>query len=132
MSARAKTACTLVILGCLVLLASAVLHCVGGYTAGFPALRASNLDPRLQAAFRIVFLSLAWHWVVTAAVVLLAGLTQTRLRKPLVLFCGLALLLEAAAGAGVMGFFIGNEILGTAALLLVCGGLLFDRPGVRE
>lgn len=131
MNGRNKAARGFLISGCLVLFANAALHCVGGYEVGFPALNASNLDPRLQVAFRVVFLSLAWHWVVTAIVALLAGLTQTRLRKILVLFCGLAVLLEATAGASMMGFFVGNEIIGAAALLLVCGGLLFDQSGVQ-
>ncbi|MGC1105302.1 MAG: hypothetical protein WA876_02075 [Candidatus Acidiferrales bacterium] len=131
MGGRGKAARAFVILGSVVLLVNAALHCVGGYKVGFPALRASNLDPRLQTAFRVVFLSLAWQWAVTAVVALLAGLTQTRLRKTLVLFCGLAVLLEAGVGATMMGLFLGNEIIGAAGLLLVCGGLLFDQSGVK-
>lgn len=79
----------------------------------------------------VVFLSLAWHWIVIAVVALLAGLSQTRLRKPLVLFCGLAVLFEAGAGAAIMGFFIGNEMICAAALLLICGGLLSSRGEIR-
>ncbi|MFZ0701082.1 MAG: hypothetical protein WAM80_04445 [Candidatus Acidiferrales bacterium] len=131
MNGRNKAARAFVVLGCLVLFVSAVLHCIGGYKEGFPALNASNLDPRLQVGFRVVFLSLAWHWVITAVVALLAGFTQTRLRQVLVLFCGLAVLLEAAVGAIMIGFFIGNEMMGTGALLLVCGGLLFDQSAVQ-
>ena len=130
MSARNKAARAFVILGSVVLCGSAVLHWFGGYGELFPVLIASNLSPRLQAAFRVVFLSLGWHWLVTAIVGLLAGVTETKLRKMLVLFCGLAVLLEAGVGAGMMGFFIGNEMIGAAALLLVCGGLLFDQSGV--
>lgn len=131
MNDRNKVARGFLILGCLLLFASAALHCVGGYEVGFPALKASNLDARLQAAFRVVFLSLGWHWIVTAIVALLAGLTRTSLRKVLVLFCGLAVLLEAAVGASIMGFFIGNEMIGTGALLLICSGMLFDQSGVQ-
>jgi hypothetical protein len=131
MNGRNKAARIFVSLGSVVLFASAALHCVGGYKVGFPALDASNLSPGLQIGFRVVFLSLAWHWVVIAIVALLAGFSQTRLRKLLVPFCGLAVLLEAAVGASVMGFFIGNEMIGASALLLVCGGLLFDQSGVQ-
>jgi hypothetical protein len=53
------------------------------------------------------------------------------LRKTLVLLCGLAVLLEAGVGASMMGFFIGSEMIGAAALLLVCGGLLFDQSGTQ-
>jgi hypothetical protein len=129
---RNKAARVFVILGSLLLAASAALHCFAGYSKlASPALAKSNLDPRLQAAFRVVFLSLGWHWFVTGVVALLAGITETRLRKTLVLFCGLAVLLEAGAGASMMGFFIGNEMIGTAALLLVCGGLLFEKSGAQ-
>jgi hypothetical protein len=118
-------------LGAVILFANAALHCVAGYKVGFPALSASNLDPGLQAGFRVVFLSLAWHWVITAVVALLAGLIETRLRKILVLFCGLAMLLEAAVGAAMMGVSIGTEVIGVGALLLVCSGLLFDQTEAR-
>jgi len=119
-------------LGSVVLTASAALHCFAGYSkVASPALAASNLDPGLQAAFRVVFLSLGWHWFVTGIVALLAGITETRLRKTLVLFCGLAVLLEAGVGASMMGFFAGNEMIGAAALLLVCGGLLFEKSGAQ-
>jgi hypothetical protein len=131
MNRRNKAARVFVILGGVVLFASAALHFFGGYSKVFPALTTSNLNPRLQAAFRVVFLSLGWHWLVTAIVALLAGVTETRLRKTLVLLCGLAVLLEAGVGASMMGFFIGNEMIGAAALLLVCGGLLFDLSGTQ-
>ncbi|MGO8932545.1 MAG: hypothetical protein ACLPLZ_05000 [Terracidiphilus sp.] len=131
MSGRNKAARIFVILGSVVLFASAALHCFAGYSTIFQAVSRSNLDPWLRPAFRVVFLALAWHWILTAIVALLAGLTETRLRKMLVLVCGLALLLEAGVGASMMGFFIGNEMIGAAALLLVCGGLLFDQSGAR-
>jgi hypothetical protein len=129
MHGRDKAARVFVILGCVVLFVSAVLHCFAGYKNAFPALAASNLNPGLQAAFRVIFLAAAWHSFVIAMIALLAALTHTRLRKTLVLLCGLAFLLEAGVGAGMMGFFIGNEMIGAGALLLVCGGLLFDQSG---
>jgi len=131
MNGRNKAARVFVVLGSVVLIASAALHCFGGYRMGFPALAASNLDPGLKVGFRVVFLALGWHWFVTALVALLAGLTETRLRKTLVLICGLAVLLEAGVGASMMGFFIGNEMIGAAALLLVFGGLLFEKSGAQ-
>ncbi len=131
MSGRNEAARVFVILGSVVLFASAALHCFAGFSKVFQALTTSNLNPGLQAAFRVVFLSLGWHWLLTAIVALLAGVTETRLRKMLVLLCGLAVLLEAGVGASMMGFFIGNEMIGAAALLLVSGGLLFNQSGAR-
>ncbi|MGD0841416.1 MAG: hypothetical protein ABSA32_09690 [Candidatus Acidiferrales bacterium] len=126
MSGRNKAARIFVIIGSVVLFASAALHLFGGYSQILPLLVASNLSPRLKEAFRVVFLSLGWHWIVVATVALLAGVTETRLRKVLVLICGLSVLIEAGVGASMMGFFIANELIGAAALLLVCGGLLFQ------
>jgi hypothetical protein len=131
MSRRNKAALALVIVGSAVLFASAALHFFGGYTQIFPLYAASNLSPRLKVAFRVVFLSLGWHWTVTAVLALLAGVTETRLRKVFVLTCGLAVLIEAGVSASMMGFFIGNELIGIAALLLVCAGTLFDQSGAR-
>ena len=131
MNGRNKAARVFVIVGSAALVASAALHCFAGYRKGFRALAMSNLDPGLKAGFRVVFLSLGWHWLVTAIVALSAGIIETRLRKTLVLFCGLAVLLEAGVGASMMGFFIGNEMIGAAALLLVCGGLLFEKSGAQ-
>ncbi|HUJ31663.1 MAG TPA: hypothetical protein VLY23_10315 [Candidatus Acidoferrum sp.] len=131
MNGRNKAARVFVILGSVVLILSAALHAVAGTKNAFPALAASNLAPGLQAAFRVVFLSLGWHWLVFAIVALVAALTETGLRKTLVLICGLSVLLEAVVGALMMGLFLGNELIGTGALLLVCGGLLFEKSGAR-
>lgn len=132
MDGRNRAARAFVVLGSVVLLASAALHSFAGYHNALPALTASNLNPGLQQALKVVFFSLGWHWVVIAMVALTAGMTETTLRRPLVMLCGLAVLLEAGVGASIMGFFIGNEIIGAAALLLLCGGLLFDRSGRKS
>lgn len=131
MSGRSKLACAFVVLGSFLLCASAALHVLAGHSQGFPALDASDLAPPLKSAFRVIFLAVAWHWVVITVVVLLAAFTQTKLRRILIVFCGLAVLAEAAAGGSVMGFFIGNEIIGAAALLFLSGGLLFDGVGIE-
>jgi hypothetical protein len=124
MSTRNKLARILVILGCIILFAGAALHSVAAHLRAFPALSVSNLPAPLQAAFRTVFLLVGWHWVVIAVVALLAAFTETKLRKPLVLFCGLALLVDVALMLAFIGVFVGDEMLGSAALLIICGGLL--------
>lgn len=120
------------IAGCAVLVISAVLHVFGGIKAGFPALAASNLNPAVKSAFQVVFLSLGWHWIVTAVVAACAIAAETRLRNVIVLFCGAAVLAEALAGAWAMGWFIGNEMIGAAAILLLCGGVLFTPAAGAE
>lgn len=127
MTTHNRAARALTIAGCAVLVLSAVLHVFGGIKVGFPALAASNLNPAIKSAFQVVFLSLGWHWIVTAVVAACAITANTRLRNVIVLVCGAAVLLEALAGAWAMGWFIGNEMIGAAAILLLCGGLLF-RP----
>lgn len=126
MNRRDKAARILVILGGALLLASAGLHSVAAKTIAFPALASSNLAPGLQAGFRVAFLALAWHWIVIALIALVAGLAETRLQKFIVIFCGLSVLLEAIVGAIMMGLFIGNEMIGSAAILILIGGFVFE------
>jgi hypothetical protein len=126
MNARNKTARILVTIGSIVLFASAALHFFAGYRAGFPQVAASNLKPGLQAAFRVVFLSVGWDWILLGIIALLAAFKATAWRKLAVLVCGFGVLIEAVVGAAIMGIFIGNELIGFAAVLVIVGGLLFE------
>jgi len=132
MTARNQAGRMLVTTGGVILLASAVLHFFGGYHAGFPALASSNLDPGLQAAFRVVFLGVGWHWILLSTMALVAAFSGTALRKFVILVCGVGVLVEAAAGAAAMGLFLGNEMIGLAAILMTIGGLLFERVTPRD
>jgi len=127
MNGRNKAGRILVALGSIVLFASAALHCVA-YAKGLsPALSASNLAAPLQAALRAVFLLVGWDWVVIGVIVLLAAFTETKLRKVLVLVCGVAVLVQTGLTLAFIGVFVGNEMIGLAALLIICGGLLFQK-----
>lgn len=127
MSGRNKAARTLVAIGSIVLFGIAALHSVAAYlNVGSPALTASDLSAPLQAAFRTVFLLAGWDWIVIAIVALVAAFTETKLRKALVLFCGAALVVETGLMLAFMGLFLGNEMIGSAAVLILCGGLLFE------
>ena len=126
MNRRTKVARILVTIGSFVLFASGVLHFFAGYSHGFPALAGSNLNVGLQTAFRVVFLSLGWDWIVLGTIALVAAFKATAARKALVLVCGLGVLIEAVVGAAIMGIFIGNEMIGAAAILITIGGLLFE------
>lgn len=132
MTGRNTAGRILVTIGAVILLASAALHFFGGYHAGFPALASSNLDPGLQAAFRVVFLAVGWHWILLSTMALVAAFSGIALRKFVVLVCGVGVLIEAAAGAAAMGFFVGNEMIGLAAILMTMGGLLFERVAPRD
>ncbi|HEY2906247.1 MAG TPA: hypothetical protein VGJ29_10140, partial [Vicinamibacterales bacterium] len=109
-----------------VLFLSAALHFFGGYRGGFPALAASNLDVQLQTAFRVVFLSVGWDWIVLGLVAVVAAFTAGARRRTLVMMCGVGILIEAVGDAFAMGLFIGNEMIGAAAILIVIGGALLD------
>jgi len=128
MSVRRKSASFLVALGCLILLAGAALHLAGAYPQVSRGLAGLSLNARLQSALRAVFLLIGWDWIVVAIVVLIAAFTETRLRKPLLLFCGAALLVQAAVMLRFIGWFLGTDMIGSAGLLVFCGGLLFAGP----
>jgi hypothetical protein len=125
MNGRNKAARVLVALGAIVLFASAALHSLVAYPKGSPVLSASNLSAPVQAAFRAVFLMVGWDWIVIAVVALLAAFTETKLRKALVLWCGVAALVETGLMLAFIGVFPGSVMIGSAALLFICGGLLF-------
>lgn len=126
MNWRNKAARILATIGSVVLFAAAVLHFFAGYSMGFPALASSNLKVGLQTAFRVVFLSVAWHWILLGTIALVAAFKSTAARKALVLVCGLGVLIEAVVVAAIMGIFIGNEMIGAAAILITIGGLVFE------
>lgn len=115
----------MVALGCLVLLAGALLHLIAGSPRVSTALAASNLNAGLQAAMRSVWFLIGWTWIVIAVVTLIAAFTETKIQKPIVLFCGFALLVQIPVWVALMGWFVGNEMLLVAGVLIVAGGLLF-------
>lgn len=126
MNGRNKAARWLVRIGCLVLLVSAILHCFA-YVKTAPAVMTSTLLAGFQSVYTVAFLSMAWSWFVLAVIASLAAFPETKLRKPLVLICGFAVLLQAIFTVPFLGFFIGNELIGTASLLLIAGGFAFER-----
>ena len=125
MSGRNEVARILVALGATGLFATAVLHLKDYWK---DTLSAANLSAPLQAEFRAIFLLVGWQWIVVAVIALLAAFTETKLRRVLVVFCGVAVLVEAALTLVHMGVFLGTELMGLAAILIISGGLLFDRP----
>lgn len=127
MTGRNKAARGLVVLGAIVLLVSAAAHTVAYLEIFSPAVSASNLQAAFKSAGRVAFLLMACDWIVVGVVALVATFLDTRLRKKLVLICGLAILAETALTAAFVGFFIGNELIGGAGLFFLAGGLLFER-----
>jgi hypothetical protein len=128
MTGRNRAGRIVVAIGSFVLFASAAVHWFGAYPRLSGALGASNLNAGLPAALRAVFLLVGWDWVVIAIIALLAAFTETKLRKVLVLICGLAVLAETALTLAFIGVFVGNEMIGSAAVLLIAGGVLIQNP----
>lgn len=127
---RNQAARLLVALRGAVLLLSAGIHWHAGFAEGFAALRASNLEPPIQDGSRTVFLLAGWDWVVIAAVAVLGSWGESRVGKPLVTLCAVALLVEAGVMLAVVGVFAGTLLVGAAALLMMAGGVLFE-SGLR-
>jgi glucose-6-phosphate-specific signal transduction histidine kinase len=73
---------------------------------------------------RAVFLMIGCMWITLAVIILIAAFAQTTTRKPIVLFCGFALLAQIPIWVGLMGWFVGNEMFLAAGALIACGGLL--------
>ena len=126
MSTRNRAARILVAVGSGVLFASTAVHSLAAYPRLSNVLNASNLNGDLREGLRAVFLLVGWDWIVMAIVALLAAFTETKLRKILVLLCGAAVLGETALTLAFQGVFLGNEMIGSAALLLIVGGLLIQ------
>jgi hypothetical protein len=122
---------TLVTLGCIVLFVAAAIHCLAYQKFAAPALHASNLPIALQSALEVAFLSMAWSWIVLGLIVLVVTFGQTRLGKPITLICGFAVLIQAVFTVPMVGFFIGNEMIGAASLLIIIGGFLFQGSRVE-
>lgn len=121
----------LVILGCVVLVVSAVEHCLAYVNFSGPAVRASNLPAGLQSVFEIAFLSMAWSQIVLVIIALVVTFAETRLSKPIGLICGFAVVIQAAFTVPLVGLFTGNEMLGVAAVLIIGGCLLFGGPRIE-
>jgi hypothetical protein len=124
---RNKAARVLVVLGAILLFVSAAAHSVAYLKVFSPAIGVSNLQAAFQSAGRVAFLLMACDWIVIAIVALVATFSDARLRKALVLICGVAILAETALTVPFVGFFIGNELIGSAGFFLLVGGLLFQQ-----
>jgi hypothetical protein len=131
MNTRRTLPRTLATLGCIVLVATAGMHCRAYQKISAPAVHASNLPIAMQSVFEVAFLSMAWSWIVLALIVLVVTFGEARRGKPIALICGFAVLIQAVFTVPMLGFFIGNELIGAASLLIIIGGFLFHGSRVE-
>lgn len=134
MNGRIKAAQWLVGLGCFILLVGAGLHLAAGYPRISKILAVAPLDVGFRAALRAAFLALGWEWIVLGVIVLIAAFTDTRIRKPVVLIGGFAMLVDAVIMAKLIGWFVGSDMILASGLLVLLGGLTFapTRSRVEE
>jgi hypothetical protein len=122
MNVRMKAARWLVGTGCLLLAAGAVLHLVAAYPQISAGVLASNLNAELQSALRSVFLIVGWHWLMIAAIAMIAAFSRASAAKAIVLFCAVTLIVDGALMAKFLGWFVGTDMILASALLILCGG----------
>src|SRR5258708_20937089 len=125
MNGRNKAARILISLGAIVLIAAALLH-LSDYPKDMRAVSASNLSAPMQSEVRSLFFLVGWDWLVIAIIMLISAVTVTELRKLIVWFCGFALLVTLAVMLAFMGWFWGCGVVLSSALMILCGGLLFQ------
>jgi hypothetical protein len=114
----------LVIGGAVLLFLGAAIHVFAAYPHVAAALSSSNLSSQLKPALQSVFLLAGWDWLALGVLALIA-LRATAGRKLLLVFCGVTVLVETAITLAFIGPFLGNEMIGTAAILILAGaGLL--------
>jgi len=126
MISRRTVSRTLVTVGSIVLLVAAALHCLAYQKIAAPAVHGSNLPIAIQSVFEVAFLSMAWSWMVLGLIVLVVTFGEARLGKPIALICGFAVLIQAVFTVPMVGFFVGNEMIGAASLLIIIGGFLLQ------
>jgi hypothetical protein len=130
MNGRNNAARLLVSLGALVLIAAALLH-LSDYPKDLRAVSVSNLGAPMQREVRCLFLLVGWNWAVIALTMMISAFTATEVWKVIVLFCGSALLVTLAVMLALMGWFRGIAIILASALMILCGGLLFQDTAPR-
>lgn len=126
---RSLAARWLVGIGCLSLAAGAVLHLTGGYQLVLAGTLASNLNTELEYALRCVFLIVGWHWLVIAAIAMIAAFLRTSTARAIVLLCAVALIVDGALMAKFLGWFVGTDMILASAVLILCGGFALAPVG---
>jgi hypothetical protein len=101
-----------------------MFHLAVGYPLAAKAISASNLGRGLQTGMRSSFLLLGCVWLMLAVIAMAGTLAGGRTGRAVVLFAGLGLLAQIPVWVGMMGWFVGNEMILAASVLMVAGGLL--------
>jgi hypothetical protein len=122
MNRRNQAARIVVASGSISLIVLAVLH-LRDFSKDMQ--HAAGLSAPLLGAFRAIFVLVGWQWIVVGVIAFFAAFRASNLRRVLILFCGFAVLVQAALTYTFMGVFLGTELMLVAAVLISAGGLLF-------
>jgi len=114
----------LVVLGCIVALATAALH-GSGYKGVTGAIHAVDAKPFLVAAVSALWLMFSAHLVILALVAALAAWTPGAGR--IVALVALLPAVDTVLLARFVGAFIGTFLVAAVAVLFFAGGLLLAR-----
>jgi hypothetical protein len=127
-SNRAST--FLVVSGAILLFVGTAIHTLAAYPRVSAAITAAALRDPLPAALRAVFLLAGWDWFAIGVLALMA-LRATHWRRILLLFCAGTICGETLITLALIGPFAGNEIIGSAAFLILMCAIL-SRAGAVE
>jgi hypothetical protein len=126
MNGRNNAARIPVALGAIVLIAAALLH-LSDYPKDLPDVSASNLIAPLKGGVHSLYFEYGWDLIVIAIIIMISAFTVTKSGKVIVLFRGFALLVNVAVMLAFMGwFFEGPDMVVASAVMILCGGLLFQ------
>src|SRR5712692_3172541 len=123
---RERAARGLVFIGSFILFAPAAVLDFADSPMLSRAVGTANLKPFLEGSLRAFWHLLSWHWVVIGVVALVVSHGGTKLRKFVVLLCGLLVLMDSIGTIIAVGLFFGNEMLSVAALAFVTAAVLFE------
>jgi hypothetical protein len=126
MNNRERIARGLVVIGSLILFASAALHGFAGYPVLSRGLATANLKPFLGGGVKAFWLLGSWHWTALGVIALAVAFRGTALRRFLILMCGLVVLVDAVGTVVAVGFFPGNELLSLGGLAILSGAALLE------
>jgi hypothetical protein len=113
-----KFATGLAAAGALLLAATAAFH-ASGLAGVRKAAEDSALDPMLESIFTPLWLFPTTHWLFVAAVGLIAALRHSPAARLILAMCGLVIAVDAGLLFLHVGPFIGEAMLGGAALLFI-------------
>src|SRR5213593_1172876 len=130
MATQGTIAKLLVGAGSLVLICAALYH-GSGYPAVSKIVAGADMSPLLTRAVQALWLMFSSHLLMVGGISVAAVLKPVPASRLVLVLCGCAAAADAVVLAAFVGVFIGNALLGVAALLILAGATACPRakPG---